>query len=80
MDKCFELCLCGWPAVLRGKSFSVGQYRQAVQPNFFLPAMLIGTIDFKHFVLLSLTLTLPGGLKVSAMQNLLASFSHTLLI
>ena len=40
--------------------------------------MLIGTIDFYHFVPLSLTLTLPGGDKVSAKQNLLASFIRML--
>ena len=48
---------------------------QTVQPNFVIPAMLTGTIDFYHFILLSLTLTLPGGHKVSAKRNLLASFS-----
>ena len=34
--------------------------------------MFIGTINVYHFVLLSLTL--PGGHKVSTEQNLLASF------
>ena len=43
----------------------------------FIPAMLVGTIDLYHFVLLSLSLTLSGGHKVSVKQNLLASFSHT---
>ena len=38
----------------------------------------IGTIDVYHFTLLSLTLTLPGGLKVSTKQSQLASFSCTL--
>ena len=38
--------------------------------------MLIGIINFDHFVLLSLTLTLPGGNKVNTKQNLLASFSN----
>ena len=39
--------------------------------------MLIGTIYVCHFAPLSLTLTLPGGHKVSAKQNILASFfSH----
>ena len=40
--------------------------------------MLIGTSY--HFVPLSLTLTLLGGHKVSAKQNLLALFSHKLFI
>ena len=39
-----------------------------------MPAMLIGTIYLYHFVPLSLSLTLPGGHKVSLKQNLLASF------
>ena len=47
---------------------------------FVLPAMFLGTIDFNHFIPLSLTLTLPGGHKVSAKQNLLASFSCLLFI
>ena len=45
---------------------------QTVQPNFFIPAMHIGNIDFYHFRPVSLTL--PGGHKVSPKQNLLASF------
>ena len=36
--------------------------------------MLVGTIDFYHYIPLSLTLTLPGGHKVNAKQNLWASF------
>ena len=47
---------------------------------FFIAAMLIGTIDFYHFVPLSLILILPGGHKVNAKQNLLSSFSQTLFI
>ena len=34
--------------------------------------MLIGANDFYHFISLSLTLTLPGGHKVSSKQNLYA--------
>ena len=48
-------------------------------PNFFIPAMLIRTIDFCHFILPSLTFTLPGGHKVSTKQNPFTSFSCTLL-
>ena len=36
--------------------------------------MLIATIDFYHFIPLSQNLTLPGSHKVSAKQNLMASF------
>ena len=38
----------------------------------------MGTIDFYCFIPLSLTVTLAGRHKVSAKQNLLASFIHTL--
>ena len=61
-----------------GKNFNVGHYTQTFQPNFFTPAIHIGNIDFYHFIPLSLTLTLCGGHKVNTVQNLLASFSHTL--
>ena len=37
-----------------------------------------GTIDFCHFIPLSLTLTLPGPHKVSIKQNVVASFSLSL--
>ena len=57
--------------VLRGTTFNVRHYTQTVHPIVFIPAMLIGTIDFYHFRSLSLTLTLSGGHKVSTMQNLL---------
>ena len=40
--------------------------------------MLIGIIDFYLSIPLSQTLTLSGGHKVIAKQNLLASFSPTL--
>ena len=73
MDLCYELCL----SIKHGKNFKVGYYMQTSRPNLFIPAILIGTIDFYHFILLSLTLTLPGGHKVSAKQILLASFSCT---
>ena len=68
----------GRPIFLCGKNFDVGYYTQNVLPNLFIPAMLIVTIDFYHFIPLSLTLTSPTCHKVSAKQNLLASFSHTL--
>ena len=45
-------------------------------PNSFVPAMLIGTIDFCHFIPLSVTVTLAGGHMVSTELNLLTSFSH----
>ena len=74
---CVMCCVCqaGWPAVLHGKNFNIGHYMQTVQPKFLIPAMFIGTIGFYHFIPLSLILTLPGCHRVSAKQNLLASFS-----
>ena len=63
-------------AVLCGKNFYSGYYTQIVEPKLFIPPMLVGTIDFYHFILLSLTLTLHGDHKVSA--KLLNSFSPTL--
>ena len=52
---------------------------QTFEPNFVIVAMLKGAIDFCHFVYRSLVFDLAGCHKVSAKQNLLASFSHTLL-
>ena len=67
MNLCNESCsYVRLSVVLSGKNFCVGHYTQTVQPIFVTPAMLIGTIDFCHAILLSLTLTLPGGHKVSA--------------
>ena len=74
----------------RGKNFDVGHNTLSskicsylfitVQQNLFIPAMLIGTIDFYCFMRLTLTLSLPAGHKVSTKQNLLASFSPTFFI
>ena len=72
--------LAGWSAISCSKTFSTGHYTQTVQPNCVIPAMLIGTTDFYHFIPLSLTLTLPGDYKISAKQSLLASFFHTFCI
>ena len=50
---------CNQPALLCSKTFNAGQYKQSFtfQPNSFVPVMLIGTIDFKHFMSLSVILT-----------------------
>ena len=66
----------GWPSIFHSKNFNVGHNRQTVQPNVYRPAMLICTIDFYYSIPLSLSLT--RGHKVSAKQNIVASFSHTL--
>ena len=49
------------PAVLCVKNLNIGHYTQTVQPNFFIPALLIDTIDFYHCIPFSLTLTLSRG-------------------
>ena len=70
--------LSGWlaerPAILQGKNFHVRHCMQTFRPKFCIPAMLKGTIDFNHFIPLSLTSTLVRGHKVSAKQYLLVSF------
>ena len=72
------VCPAGWPAghpsIVCCKNFYVGHCTQTFQPNCFISAMLLGIVHFYHFLPLSLTLTLPGGHKVSTKQNLLASF------
>ena len=56
IDLCNELCLSNH---LHGQN--VWLYNANFLTNFFFMfAMLIGTIDFYHFIPLSLTLTLPG--------------------
>ena len=66
------------PSVLHGKNLSFGHYKQALEPILFIPAMLVGTIYFYHFLPLLLTLILAGGHKVSAEQNLFKSWLHFL--
>ena len=44
------------------------------QVFFFIPAMVVGTIDCCHCVPRSITLTLAGGHKVSTKRNLLVYF------
>ena len=77
MDLCNELCSSGQLACVR-KTLDITH--ELFNQSFFIPAMLTGTINFYHFIPLSLTLTLPEGHKVSAKQNLLASFSPTFYI
>ena len=47
---------------------------QSFQPNSFITAMFISTIDFCHFVPLSVALILASGHKLSRKQNLSAYF------
>ena len=69
------LCLSRHSAILRGKK------QWTLRANLFylfIPARLIGIIDFCHLMLLSVTLSLPAGHNDSTMQNLLASISCTI--
>ena len=44
--------------VLPKKIFGIRPYMQTAQPNSYMLAMLIGTIDLSNFILFSLALTL----------------------
>ena len=71
----------GWTSVhlpvLCGQKINIGHCMQTFQSFFSVPAMLVATIDFYHFVPISVTLTVGGGLRVGTKQNLMASFCHT---
>ena len=81
MDLCNQSCssshLADGLAVFLNKKLNAGHHVQSVQPNLFIPAMLIGLFDFYHFITFSVILALAGGHKVSARQNLLDSFPCT---
>ena len=68
-------CVC--PASCT-KNFIIGHYLQTIQPIFFHACHACRHHWLLPFRQLSLTLTLPGGHKVSSDQNVLASFSGTL--
>ena len=73
MDLCYESRLTGQPerqtAVLPSGNFNFGHCVQSFQPNFFIHAMPIGTIDFCCLIALSPALTLAGDYLVSAKQT-----------
>ena len=52
--------ICEMASCLAWQNFKIEDNTQTIPPNFPINAMLIGTIDFHHFILISLTLTLPG--------------------
>ena len=66
---CLSICLASPLAILHGKNFNIGHYMQILQPNFFIPAMVVGIVDFLHFRSLSVILALARGHKVSTKQN-----------
>ena len=53
-------CLSICPPVLCGKNFTLHLPCKLLSQTF-MPTMLVGTIDFYHFIPLSITLTLTGG-------------------
>ena len=59
----------GWPIIWHGKNCDVGHYLQTFQPDFFIPAMLIGTYDFYHSITLPVPLSLAWGHKVNKKQT-----------
>ena len=83
MNLCDESCSSGRsdgrPSCV-AINLTLGITHKQFNQFIFLPAMLIRTIAFYHYVPLSLTLTLPGGHKVSAKQNVLASVFRALFI
>ena len=56
-------------AVLHGKNCSVGHYTQRI---FFMLNMIVGIVDFCHYIQVLFTLTLAKGYRVSTKQNLFA--------
>ena len=62
-------------SILHGKN--IKQEAQSRQPNFFVPAMLLGIIDCYQFILISVMLIVVESHTVSRKQNLLfLFFSH----
>ena len=58
----WPLSICpysGWPSC-GGENFYVGNSMQIIQPNSFIPTMLIGIIDFHSCTQLSVVLALAG--------------------
>ena len=51
---------------------NIGHYLEIFQQNFVILAIIIGIIDFYHFIPLSVTLVLAEGHKVGTKQDLLA--------
>ena len=75
MDLREQLCLSVSP-LCKAKNFNVGHYTQTFEPDSVILTILIGTTDLCH-ILPQVVLSLR--VKVSREQNLLASFSLTLL-
>ena len=69
MDLCNQgCCLSRWQAVRLScvaKTCKVEHCVPSFQPNLFIHAILISTVDVYHFMSRSVTLTLAGGYNVS---------------
>ena len=84
MDLCDQFCLSSQmvghcPSIHQSfvaKPWNVGYYTQTIQPNSIIPAMLIDSIDFYHFIPLSETIPWLGGHKIKIAKFVL--FSCTL--
>ena len=77
MYECNELSSSGPQTIcLVAGTLNIGHFTQTLQPIFFYTAMLKFTVNFYHFIPLSLTLASAEGHKVNTKQNLLASSSH----
>ena len=77
MNLCHESCSSGLPAEQPAVCLGVAETLALDITGKLFNQIVIPTIDFYHLMPLSMTLTVPGSHKVSAEQNLLASFCHT---
>ena len=67
-------CPAGQPSCVT-KTLTLDNTRKLFSQNVSILAKLIDTINFYHLIPLSVTLALAASHKVSAKQNLVASFS-----
>ena len=68
---CLSVHLIGQqPAHLCGRNLSVGHCVQTLQLNLFISAVLLRTIDFSHFIPLSLILTLAGVMRSAESKSI----------
>ena len=65
--------LACWLSILCVKSFSIKPYIQTFQANSFIPAALLGTINFCHFIPWSVASIMAYNHKVSRKQNIRAT-------
>ena len=81
MGLCYELCSANQLASLAScmaKTVMLDITCKLFKFLSYLPCL--GTIDFYYLIPLSLSMTLPGGRRISTKVNLLASFSRSLFV